>query len=70
MLLGSNTVGVIYHCRLPVIIIPEYVAIAPVKHLLYASDLKNITEEVNAFLPIARLLKATIKIIQYLHCNT
>jgi nucleotide-binding universal stress UspA family protein len=76
ILLGSNTVGVINNCSTPVIVVPEHVAIAAITHLVYASDLKHLMEEVKSLLPFARLLQAAIKIIhmpplQYLeHLDT
>lgn len=71
-LLGSNTVDVINHTNVPVVIVPEAAPTAPVTHLLYASDLRNVLEEVRCLAPFARQLNATIKIIhvppvQYLH---
>ncbi|GGG02597.1 universal stress protein [Pontibacter amylolyticus] len=63
VLLGSNTVDVINHCSVPVVVVPEHISPRPITHLLYASDLKNLDEEVEALLPYARLLQATIKII-------
>lgn len=63
VLLGSNTVDVINHCSVPVVVVPEHAISTPITHLLYASDLKNLDEEVKALVPYARLLQATIKII-------
>jgi nucleotide-binding universal stress UspA family protein len=62
-LVGSNTVGVINNSSIPVLVVPELTAIAAISHLLYASDLKNVGEEVKALLPFARLLQVAIKII-------
>lgn len=76
VLLGSNTVDVINHSSLPVIVVPEPVPIVPITHLVYASDLKHLKEEAKSLTPFARLLKAAIKVIhvpplQYLeHLNT
>ena len=63
VLLGSNTVGVINHCSIPVVVVPEHAIFIPITHLVYASDLKHLSGEVEALLPFARLLQATIKII-------
>jgi nucleotide-binding universal stress UspA family protein len=63
ILLGSNTVGVINHCSIPVVVVPEHAIFKPITHLVYASDLKHLDGEVEALLPFARLLQATIKII-------
>lgn len=76
MLLGSNTVEVINESSKPVVVVPEHVEIKPITHLVYASDLKHVQEEVKALLPYAHLLQAGIKIIhvpplQYLeHLHT
>jgi nucleotide-binding universal stress UspA family protein len=76
VLLGSNTVGVINHCSVPVVVVPEHAIFTPITHLAYASDLKHLGREVKALLPYAQLLQATIKIIhippeEYLeHLNT
>lgn len=76
ILLGSNTVAVINNSSIPVIVVPEHAIITPITHLVYASDLKDIVEEVKCLLPFARLLQAAIKIIhipplQYLqHLHT
>jgi nucleotide-binding universal stress UspA family protein len=63
ILFGSNTVGVINHSSIPVIVVPENAANRPITHLVYASDLKNIEQEVAYLLPYARLFQAVIKII-------
>lgn len=73
---GSNTVDVINHIPVPVLVVPGAAPIAPITHLLYASDLRNIKEEATLLAPFARLLKATLRIIhvpplQYLeHLDT
>ncbi len=62
-LLGSNTVDVVNHATVPVIVVPEHTVIETITHILYASNLKKIHEETELLLPFARLLKASVKII-------
>jgi nucleotide-binding universal stress UspA family protein len=63
ILVGSNTVAVINNSSIPVLVVPEHAAIVPITRLLYASDLKNITEEVKVLLPFAKLLQVAISIL-------
>lgn len=63
VLLGSNTVDVVNHTTVPVIVVPEQSSIETITHLLYASDLKNSKEELKHLIPLATLLMASIKII-------
>lgn len=63
ILLGSNTVGIINKCSTPVIVVPEQIMVTRTDTLVYASDLKNLTSEIQFIVPFAKALDATIKII-------
>lgn len=69
VLLGSSTVAVINHCSVPVIAVPDCATIGKIEYLVYASDLKNLQQEVMMILPYAKLLDTTIKIIHVPQLN-
>lgn len=63
VLLGSNAIEVINRLSLPVIIVPESTQVLPVKHLLYASDLRHIMEEAALIAPFANRLQAMVSVL-------
>ena len=60
--LGSNTAHIIEKANVPVLAIPENYHFAPVKKIAYASDLKEVIEEVKDLVPFAKLFDASIDI--------
>lgn len=69
VILGSSTVAVINHCSVPVIIVPECAVIGKIEYIVYASDFKNLREEVTRIVPYARYLNAAVKIIHVSQAN-
>jgi len=59
---GSNTAKVIDKSEIPVLAIPSGYAIAPIKKIAYASDLKDVAAEVGTLVPLAKLFAASIEI--------
>jgi nucleotide-binding universal stress UspA family protein len=63
ILFGSNTAGVISKSTIPVLAIPQRHKLKKVESIVYASDLKNLTNELKALLPIVSPFDATIEIL-------
>lgn len=63
VILSSSTVEVINHCSVPIIIVPECAVIGKIEYIVYASDFKNLHEEVVRIIPYAKYLHAAVKII-------
>ena len=63
ILFGSNTAGVISKSTIPVLAIPQRHKLKKVESIVYASDLKNLTGELKALLPIVSPFDATIEIL-------
>jgi nucleotide-binding universal stress UspA family protein len=60
---GSNTSIMISKSPVPVLAIPENYDFAPLKNIVFASDLENISMELNQLLPFAQSTKSTINIL-------
>jgi nucleotide-binding universal stress UspA family protein len=60
MVLGSNAAAIIESSSVPVITVPEYARFNGLHHIVYATDLSDIHEEMDFILPIAKLFKAWI----------
>ena len=63
VLLGSNTTAVINNSDIPVITIPEFARFNNLKHIVYATDLLNLDNELKMILPLAQLFNATIHML-------
>lgn len=61
--LGGTTVSVIDTCKAPVLAIPEKATFKNFKHVVYASDLKNIQKELDTIVPFARIFDSNIHMI-------
>lgn len=44
ILVGSNTLSLAKHCKMPLLMIPPQVTFRPVKQIVFACDLKNVSE--------------------------
>ncbi len=62
LFLGTNTANVIDKADVPTIAVPAGYQIAPITKIAYASDLKNVTNEVGELVTFAKLFGATIEI--------
>jgi nucleotide-binding universal stress UspA family protein len=62
---GTNTGNLITRSKVPVIAIPGNYRVKPIKHLLYATDLRNCTEELKKVVAFARPLKTSVEILHF-----
>lgn len=63
--LGSNTARLISQARIPIIAIPEHYRFEPIYHLIYASDLVNLEEELDIMVPFAKVFHAVLEIFYF-----
>lgn len=60
---GSNTSIMIAKSDLPVMAIPENYQYTPLQHIVFASDLENLTVELNQIVPFAQSIESEIKVL-------
>ena len=70
VLLGSNAVAVINNSSVPVAVIPENAAFAPLKRIVYATDMNSYREETKTVAMFASLFNAEVKILHVLRGDT
>lgn len=63
VLIGSNAASVINNSDIPVIAVPEFVRFNNLKHIVYATDILNLSKELKMIVPLAQLFDATIHIL-------
>jgi nucleotide-binding universal stress UspA family protein len=63
--LGSNTPQLISECRSPIIAVPKAYRFEPIYHLIYASDLENLEEELGILAPFAEVFHAALEIFYF-----
>ncbi|MCF8253276.1 MAG: universal stress protein [Bacteroidia bacterium] len=63
--LGSNTAQFIANHRIPVIAIPKEYRFEPIYHMVYSSDLQNLTEELGVLVPFAEVFHAALEIFYF-----
>ncbi len=63
--LGSNTAQLISECRSPIIAVPKAYRFEPIYHLIYASDLENLEEELGILAPFAEVFHAALEIFYF-----
>ena len=61
--LGGTTVSVIDECNVPVMAIPELAKYRNMEHIVYASDLKNVQEELDIIVEFARIFGSSVHMI-------
>lgn len=61
--LGGTTVSVIDECPVPVMAIPELAKYQNLKHIVYASDLKNIQKELDIIIEFAKIFGSAVHMI-------
>lgn len=66
VLLGSNAVAVINNSTVPVLVIPENAAFAPLRHVVYATDMSSYREEARTVAMFASLFDAELSILHVL----
>jgi nucleotide-binding universal stress UspA family protein len=62
-LFGSTTSELIFKAAAPVLAIPPRYRYRKIKTIVYATDLKNTVNELLCIVPIAKLLKATVEVL-------
>lgn len=65
MFLGSNTSQFITNSSLPIIAVPVTYRFEPIYHLVYASDLHNLTDELGVLIPFAEVFHAVLEILYF-----
>ena len=70
VLMGSNAAAVISNSTLPVITIPEHSRFKPIKHIICATDLQSIENEIKALIPLAQLFESTVHILHVISPNS
>lgn len=68
-LLGSNTASVINKSQVPVISIPASATFNSLKHIVYATDMAEIDQEINTLMPLVRLFQATLHVLHIIPEN-
>ncbi len=63
--LGSNTTQLIAETMVPVIAIPKTYRFEPIYHLIYASDLENLKEELGILIPFAEVFHAALELVYF-----
>ncbi|MBC7382974.1 MAG: universal stress protein [Bacteroidia bacterium] len=63
--LGSTTAKLISNAIFPVIAIPGTYKFAPVYHLIYASDLQELNDELAVLIPFAEVFHAVLEVIYF-----
>jgi nucleotide-binding universal stress UspA family protein len=63
--LGSNTSQYIANASMPVIAVPSSYRFEPIYHLIYASDLRNLNEELGILVPFAEVFHAVLEILYF-----
>lgn len=64
--LGGTTVSVIDVCKAPVLAIPELAQFTGLKNLVYASDLKNVSKELDIITEFAAIFGSNVHMIHVL----
>ncbi|MDP1725612.1 MAG: universal stress protein [Bacteroidota bacterium] len=62
---GSNTAKLISQADFPVMAIPGNYKFEPIYHLIYASDLKKLEEELEVLVPFANVFQAVLEIFYF-----
>jgi nucleotide-binding universal stress UspA family protein len=62
-LFGSTTSELIFKAEAPVLVIPPRFRYKKINRMVYATDLKNIVNELRCIVPVAKELKATIEVL-------
>ncbi len=63
--LGSNTARLIGMSTMPVLAIPAKYRFEPIYHLVYASDLENLEEELAILVPFTEVFHAALEVVYF-----
>lgn len=65
LFLGSNTSQFIATASMPIIAVPAQYRFEPIYHLIYASDLRNLEEELGILIPFTEVFHAALEVIYF-----
>lgn len=63
--IGSNTSNLVGNYQIPVLAIPGNYKFQPIYHMVYASNLKNLSNELNLMIPVAKIFQAVLEIFYF-----
>jgi nucleotide-binding universal stress UspA family protein len=63
--IGSNTAQFISEVKVPIIVVPKDYKFKSIYHFIYASDLKNLEEELGVIVPFANVFHAALEIFYF-----
>ncbi len=63
--LGTNTGNLITHSEVPVLAVPENYKVSNIRKVLYATDLRNYSEEIKKVIAFASPFKAPIDVLHF-----
>jgi nucleotide-binding universal stress UspA family protein len=70
VVLGTNATAVIDNSSRPVIVVPGETEFMEIKKIVYASDMANISEEIETLVMFARIFDASIQILHVIPSNS
>jgi nucleotide-binding universal stress UspA family protein len=62
---GSNTSQLVTKCHFPVLVIPYPFVYQPIYHIVYASDLQQIEEELDIMVPFSKIFHAVLDVFYF-----
>jgi nucleotide-binding universal stress UspA family protein len=65
VILGSNTAKLITQAKIPIIAIPATYKFHPIYHIVYASDLVNLADELSVIIPFTKVFEAVLEIFYF-----
>ncbi len=65
LFIGSNTAALIGGSEFPILVIPRAYQFEHIYHLIYASDLQDMEEELELLIPFAKVLDGILEIIYF-----
>lgn len=70
VVLGTNAAAVIDNSSRPVIVVPGETEFMQIKKIVYASDMTNITEEIETLAKFASIFDASIRVLHVIPANS
>lgn len=62
---GSNTSQLVTKCTFPVLVVPYPFLFQPIYHIVYASDLQQIEEELDMMVPFSKIFHAVLDVFYF-----
>lgn len=69
-ILGTNTSSLIAEANFPVLAIPANYSFKPIYHIVYSSDLMNLSSELDFMVPFAKIFHAVLDIFYFDYAGT